>query len=667
IKDETAKEKQKELQRIIEMIPANISQFNEQSEAIIDWTKDRFSTEETGNKNIRIENFDSETFFDETNSNGGIIFCPHRTWLFGVTDKFNWDTYSEDIFDDKGNTIHKRGDFVKDKNNMKVKLPPQKRRAVADCINKENVKVGIFMGSSDEDENVGKEIEAESFENQRKFINNEQNLMVATKAFGMGIDKPNVRFTIHFNIPSSIESFVQEAGRAGRDRKVAVSTILFNQQKVSIFNQKFLDELKPKLSTDTFKLLKKFKNQKFYKEEIPGVLKAIGNEELIQHEKEILEKTGTIFIDKDNLLFFHSNSFKGQIKEMVVINELLQEILLPNKNQLYSLSEKLKEEIDNQEVYLKLRLDLGVKGRIYINEVYPNSFGYIDIKTLLPIVGFSTFDPILSKQVLDFVTTEIKKECPNYSDSDKLNVWLNLKTKGTSEEGIEKRLNKIEYREEVKPEIVIPFSNKYADKSVFHEEFITLFKKVVSDKLPDEKITESLEGTFESFIKNISEKLDTEIDSANESLFALKQLYYSPRVKADTDKAIFRLASIGIVDDYTVDYNMKNYTVFITKKTDDEYIEQLKVFMRKYYSANRVNSEIVKVFKHKGDTILQKCLSFLTEFVYKEIEAKRLRSIDDMILACQIGLQENGNEELKDFIYLYFNSKYAKDNHEIDG
>ena len=41
-----------------------------------------------------------------------------------------------------------------------------------------------------------------------------------------------------------------------------------------------------------------------------------------------------------------------------------------------------------------------------------------------------------------------------------------------------------------------------------------------------------------------------------------------------------------------------------------------------------------------------------------------MRSIDDMILACEIGMQENGNEELKDFIHLYFNSKYAKENHE---
>jgi len=667
IKDATAIEKQKELQRILDVIPSSISKFNEQSEKILDWTKDRFSTEETTYRNIRIENFDCENFFNDTNSNGGIIFCPHRTWLFGVTDKFKCEEYLDDVFDDKGNLIHKKGTEVVDANNKKVKILPEKRRAVADCIIKENIEVGIFMGNSDEDECIGKEIEAESFENQRKFINNEQNLMVATKAFGMGIDKTNVRFTIHFNIPSSIESFVQEAGRAGRDRKIALSTILFNQQKVSIFNQRILDELKPKLSVDAFKLLMQFKNRKFYKEEIPSVLKATGNEELIQFEKEILEKVGTIFTDKDNLLHFHNNSFKGQEKEMVVINELLQEILLPNKNQLYSLSERLKEEIDNQEVYLKIKKDLGEKGRIYVDEVFPNSYGYIDIKTLLPNVSVATFDKILCKQVLDFVIAEIKKEYLNFSDSDKLNAWLNLKTQVNSIDGIEKRLSRVNYQQELIPEIVIPFFNKYSDKLVFHEEFISLCKQVVSDKLSSETITEAIEGTFETFIKKISEKLETKIDSTQDSLFALKHLYYSPRVKADTDKAIFRLASIGIVDDYTVDYNKKCYILFITKKTDDEYIERLKTFMRKYYSANRVDSEIENVINHKGGSILQKCLSFLTDFVYKEIEAKRLRSIEDMILACQIGLQENGNEELKDFIYLYFNSKYAKENHEIDG
>lgn len=68
-------------------------------------------------------------------------------------------------------------------------------------------------------------------QNQDDFLSGKTNLMVATKAFGMGIDKSNVRLTVHLNFPSSLESFVQEAGRAGRDRKMALATIMYSPKK----------------------------------------------------------------------------------------------------------------------------------------------------------------------------------------------------------------------------------------------------------------------------------------------------------------------------------------------------------------------------------------------------------------------------------------------------
>ena len=75
---------------------------------------------------------------------------------------------------------------------------------------------------------------------QRDFITDKVPVVVATNAFGMGIDKSNVRYVIHHNLPESIEAYYQEAGRAGRDGEPSRCTLLWNESDI-VTRRRLLD------------------------------------------------------------------------------------------------------------------------------------------------------------------------------------------------------------------------------------------------------------------------------------------------------------------------------------------------------------------------------------------------------------------------------------------
>ena len=115
----------------------------------------------------------------------------------------------------------------------------RKTKEIAEFLNKNNISADFYHAGLDFEVREAK---------QNSWKSNKTRIIVATNAFGMGIDKPDVRFVVHLDIPDNLEAYFQEAGRGGRDEKLAYSVLLYENLDITELHKNF-DESFPPIET----------------------------------------------------------------------------------------------------------------------------------------------------------------------------------------------------------------------------------------------------------------------------------------------------------------------------------------------------------------------------------------------------------------------------------
>ena len=145
---------------------------------------------------------------------------------------------------------------------------------------------------------------------QQSFISGELQVIVATNAFGMGIDKPDVRLVVHADIPGSLENYLQEAGRAGRDQRAARCVLLYT-----------MDDVESQFGMSA--------RSRLTRREIQGVLRALRN---LDRKKrlggEVVATTGEVLTEDEERAFQRDTTASDDTRFRTALSWLEEAVLL---------------------------------------------------------------------------------------------------------------------------------------------------------------------------------------------------------------------------------------------------------------------------------------------------------------------------------------------------
>ena len=556
-----------------------------------------------------------DNFYDAEQFNQNILFKNPSGELIDLSAKNQNDFYAIIFCPTKGNKRNGAGEITD-------------TRGVPFVYEKLSSSSKGFFYASDEDE-TNQEIQ-DHFEN---FVTDKSKHIVCTKAFGMGIDKKDIRSTYHYFYSGSLESLVQEAGRSGRDKKISEANILISKNKyVKLDVYEFFSKNKE------YKLIQ----NKFTRKAIRQAFEKKWNEKTPTDISFITMDEALKQIDLTDFSLLKKDGSKYNVLPTASIGELRDKLKEKDVNNHYKF---LIEKHNDRNIHDFFH-ELSFKGVDTEKSQFQNLFKVKEFQLIKgEMIDIEKQDTLKNtfnnckEETFQFIITATKK----YPDSTE--IICNLLG--------------------VKPKAPI---NPPA--------FMKTFEDVV-------KSAYDWSHDFNDFLFILEEKSVKELSKITEEVKAeLLFVYSRDRDTAnDTGRLIYRMHSMGFLEDYLIDYNKNNlYSCTFKKfKTIDKYTKTIEKYLRRYLSENTAmeNIEALKSRLVKPTLVenIIECLYFLSEFSYKEIASKRKRATDEIESILNTSITEPNyvadwfqqNLYIKEQIYFYFNAKYVRIGFKING